>query len=101
MTSDARLDPVLPVPVDLETEERLAGPVTFRMAGWLALAGAGAASLVFSRDTVLLLAAGGLLLPVGLAGAFVRPAGRPLAAWLLPLLGYRQRARAARRSRRD
>jgi hypothetical protein len=93
-------DPVVMVPVDLEVEERLAGPVTFRMAGWLATTGAGAAALAVGRGRLWLFAAGGVLLPVGLAGAFVRPAGRPLAAWLVPLFGYRRRARAARQARR-
>ena len=101
MSSGAGLDPVIQVPVDLEVEERLAGPVTFRMAGWLALAGVGVAAVAFSRSSMLLVGVGVLLLPVGVAGAFVRPAGRPLGAWLLPLLGYRGRTREARRSRRD
>lgn len=35
-------DPVVAVPAELELEERLVGPVTFRMAAWLALTAAGA-----------------------------------------------------------
>jgi hypothetical protein len=99
VTGPAGLDPVVTVPFDLDTEDRLLGPVTFRMAGWLAAAGAGAAAVAFSGGAVLLIATGVLLLPLGLAGAFLRPAGRPLLAWARPLLGYRRRERARRETR--
>lgn len=101
MTAGPATEPVVQVPVDLDLDERLAGPVTFRMAGWLAAAGAGTAAVVFSRGSLLLTVVGVVIGMVGLTGAFVRPGGRPAAAWLVPLLGYRRRQRVVRRARRD
>lgn len=83
------------VPAELEFEDRLAGPVTFRMAGWLAGAAAGVGLLVLARDQLWTALPGVLLVIGGLAGAVWRPAGRPAPAWLGPLWAYRQRRRAA------
>jgi len=87
-------DPVVVVPGDLDVEDRLAGPVTFRMAAWLAAAAAGVALVVASRGAVAVAGLGVLLVAVGLAGAWWRPGGRPVAAWAAPLLAYRKRSRS-------
>jgi hypothetical protein len=84
-------DPVVVVPRDLDVEDRLAGPVTFRMAAWLAAAAAGVALVVASRGAVAPTALGAVLVVIGLAGAWWRPGGRPVAAWVAPLLAYRKR----------
>lgn len=78
-------------PADLDVEDRLVGPVTFRMAGWLACAGAGLALLAAARDHPVLAPPGALLAVAGLLGACWRPGGRPAGAWLGPLLAYRRR----------
>ena len=93
-------DPVVAVPADLELEEPLAGPVTFRMAGWLAASAAGVALLALSRDHVWVAVPGVVLLVGGLVGAMWRPGDRPVGAWLWPLWSYRRRQRAARRTLR-
>jgi hypothetical protein len=93
--------PVVQVPVDLEVEARLAGPVTFRMAGWLAVAIAGGMLTCANLGSAWLMLAGVVLVLLGGTGALVRPAGRPVAAWLLPVAGYHRRRRIARRQRRD
>jgi hypothetical protein len=85
-------DPVVVVPGDLDIEDRLAGPVTFRMAAWLAAAAAGVALVVASRGAVAVAGLGVLLVAVGLVGAWWRPGGRPVAAWAAPLLAYRKRS---------
>ncbi len=92
------LDPVVLTPGDLDIEERLAGPVTFRMAGWLAVAAVGVALLFLAPRHPLLVAPGLPLVLVGTAGAFWRPGGRSAAAWLRPLAGYRRRTRGNPRS---
>jgi hypothetical protein len=89
-------DPIVAVPADLELEDRLAGPVTFRMAGWLAAAAAGVALLALSRQQIWTAGPGLLLVVGGLAGAMWRPGGRPAAAWLAPLRAYLLRSRADR-----
>lgn len=96
-------DPIVAVPADLELEDRLAGPVTFRMAGWLAAAAAGVALLALSRQQIWTAGPGLLLVVGGLAGAMWRPGGRPAAAWLGPLRAYLLRSRADRavRTERD
>lgn len=86
-------DPVVVVPGDLDVEDRIAGPVTFRMAAWLAAAAAGVALVAASRGAVAPTALGHVLLVVGLAGAWWRPGGRPVGAWIAPLLAYRRRHR--------
>lgn len=86
-------DPVVVVPGDLDVEDRLAGPVTFRMAAWLAAAAAGVALVAASHGTPALIAVGVLLVVVGVVGAWWRPGGRPVAAWLAPLVAYRRRRR--------
>jgi hypothetical protein len=87
-------DPVVVVPGDLDVEDRIAGPVTFRMAAWLAAAGAGVALVAASRGAVAPTALGVVLLVVGIAGAWWRPGGRPVGAWVAPLLAYRRRRRS-------
>ncbi|HEV2891256.1 MAG TPA: hypothetical protein VGX28_12855 [Frankiaceae bacterium] len=84
-------DPVVVVPGDLDVEDRIAGPVTFRMAAWLAASAAGVAVVAASRGAVATTALGVLLVVVGITGAWWRPGGRPVAAWLGPLLAYRKR----------
>lgn len=86
-------DPVVVVPGDLDVEDRLVGPVTFRMAGWLAAAAAGVALVATGRGAVAPTALGIVLAVVGLGGAWWRPGGRPAGAWLAPLLAYRRRRR--------
>jgi hypothetical protein len=89
-------DPVVHVPADLEIEDRLAGPVTFRMAGWLAAAAAGVALLALAGDQRWAAAPGLLLIAAGLAGALWRPGGRPAPAWIAPAWSYRRRQQASR-----
>ena len=84
-------DPIVAVPADLDVEDRLVGPITFRVAGWLAVAAAGASLLAFAGRHALALAAGCTLLLAGAIGGLWRPAGRPATAWLTPLLGYWRR----------
>jgi len=100
-TVAASRDRVVPVPVDLDIEARLVGAVTFRMAGWLALAAAGGMLAASSPGSVWRLAAGFVLALLACTGAFLRPAGRPLMAWAMPLLSYLRRRRADRKARRD
>jgi hypothetical protein len=88
--------PVVHVPADLEIEDRLAGPVTFRMAGWLAAAAAGVALLALAGAQRWAAAPGLLLVAAGLAGALWRPGGRPSPAWIGPLWSYRRRQQAGR-----
>lgn len=88
-------DPVVVVPGDLDVEDRVAGPVTFRMAAWLAAAVGGVAVVATSRGAPALVALGLLLVVVGLCGACWQPGGRPVGAWIVPLIAYRKR-RAAR-----
>ena len=77
-------DPVVGVPVDLDVEDRLAGPVTFRMAAWFAVAAGGAGLILAEPDRPLVVITGMLLAFVGAVGAWWRPGGRPASAWLLP-----------------
>lgn len=84
-------DPVVVVPGDLDVEDRIAGPVTFRMAAWLAASAAGVALVAASRGAVATTVLGVVLVVVGITGAWWRPGGRPVAAWLGPLLAYRKR----------
>ena len=84
-------DPIVVVPGDLDVEDRIAGPVTFRMAAWLAAAVAGAALIAAGRGAIAPTVLGVALLAVGIAGAWWRPGGRPVAAWVAPLLAYRKR----------
>lgn len=88
-------EPVVAVPVDLDVEDRLAGPVTFRMAGWLAAAASGAGLALAAPGQPAALAAGAVLAFLGLVGAWWRPGGRPATAWLAPLWRYRRRRRSA------
>ncbi len=90
-----RGEPVVFVPGDIDVPDRLAGPVTLPMAGWLALAGAGAALAVLRWPAPLPVVAGGSLLALGVAAAFCRPDGRSLLTWLRLALGYRRRRSAA------
>lgn len=87
-------DPVVVVPGDLDVEDRIAGPVTFRMAAWLVAAAAGVALVAASRGAVAPTALGVVLLVVGITGAWWRPGGRPVGAWIAPLLAYRRRRRS-------
>ena len=87
-------DPVVVVPGDLDVEDRIAGPITFRMAAWLAAAVAGAALVAAGRGAIASTALGLVLLVVGVAGAWWRPGGRPIVAWVAPLLAFRKRRRA-------
>lgn len=87
-------DPVVVVPGDLDVEDRLAGPVTFRMAGWLAAAAAGVALVAAGRGRVPTTVLGVLLVVLGVTGACWRPGGRPAAAWLAPMVAYRRRKRS-------
>lgn len=89
-------DPVVVVPGDLDVEDRLVGPVTFRMAAWLAAAAGGVALVATSRGAPALVALGLLLVVVGVGGACWRPGGRPVGAWVVPLLAYRKRRAAGR-----
>jgi hypothetical protein len=88
-------DPVVVVPADLDVEDRIVGPVTFRMAGWLAAAVVGVALVVAARGDIALTIVGVVLAAVGVAGAWLRPGGRPLGAWVVPLLAFRRRRRAS------
>ncbi|HVF05276.1 MAG TPA: hypothetical protein VNA20_10575 [Frankiaceae bacterium] len=87
-------DPVVVVPGDLDVEDRIAGPVTFRMAAWLAAAVAGAALIAAGRGAIAPTVLGLVLLVVGVAGAWWRPGGRPVVAWVAPLLAFRKRRRS-------
>jgi hypothetical protein len=89
-------DPVVVVPGDLDVEDRLVGPVTFRMTAWLAAAAGGVALVATSRGAPALVALGLLLVVVGVGGACWRPGGRPVGAWVVPLLAYRKRRAAGR-----
>lgn len=86
-------DPVVVVPGDLDVEDRLVGPVTFRMAAWLAAAAAGVALIAAGHGAVPTTALGVLLVVVGVTGACWQPGGRPAAAWLAPMVAYRRRQR--------
>lgn len=86
-------DPVVVVPGDLDVEDRLAGPVTFRMAAWLTAAAAGVALVAAGHGAIPTTALGVLLVAVGVTGACWRPGGRPAAAWLAPMVAYRRRQR--------
>ena len=87
-------DPVVVVPGDLDVEDRIAGPLTFRMAAWLAVAAGGVAMVAASRGDVARVVLGAVLVVVGAAGAWARPGGRPLGAWVVPLVAYRRRRRS-------
>lgn len=87
-------DPVVVVPGDLDVEDRIAGPVTFRMAAWLAAAAAGVALLAAAHGAAAPTALGVVVVVVGITGAWWRPGGRPVAAWVAPLLAYRKRRRS-------
>lgn len=84
------IDPVVVVPADLDIEDRLAGPVTYRMAAWLAVGAAGIALAVFGRSAPVEVT-GVVVAVAGAAGGTWRPGGRPVAAWLRPLASYRRR----------
>lgn len=88
-------DPVVVVPADLDVEDRIVGPVTFRMAAWLAAAVVGVALVVAARGDIALTTIGVVMAAVGVAGAWLRPGGRPLGAWIVPLLAFRRRLRAS------
>lgn len=88
-------DPVVVVPADLDVEDRIVGSVTFRMAGWLAAAVVGVALVVAARGDVALTTVGVVVAAVGVAGAWVRPGGRPVGAWIVPLLAFRRRRHAS------
>jgi hypothetical protein len=90
-------DPVVQVPADLDVEDRLVGPITFRAAGWLAVAGVGVGLLILARRQPVLAIPGMLLLAGGVLGAWWKPGGRPMLAWALPLLTYRRRRRRTSR----
>ena len=66
-------------PIYLDIEDRIVGPVTFRMAAWLAAAVVGVALVVAARGDVALTTVGVVVAAVGVAGAWLRPGGRPLA----------------------
>ena len=87
-------DPVVVVPGDLDVEDRIAGPLTFRMAAWLAAAAGGAALIAASQGDVARVVLGAVLVVAGAAGAWARPGGRPLGAWVAPLVAYRRRRRS-------
>lgn len=87
-------DPVVVVPGDLDVDDRIAGPLTFRMAAWLAAAAGGVAMVAASRGDVARVVLGAVLVVAGAAGAWARPGGRPLGAWVVPLVAYRRRRRA-------
>ena len=86
--------PVVPVPPDVDVEDRLVGRLTFRHLGYLLAAGGGAAIAISSSPLVLRII-GALLSGVAATGAIWRPGGRPIDAWVLPLLRYVRRQRAA------
>jgi hypothetical protein len=88
--------PSVLVPADLEVEDRIVGPVTFRLAGWLAAAAVGTALAVLSWPNPVASVVGGVLIVIGVTGGFYRPGARPVAAWARPLLSYRRRARRDR-----
>lgn len=90
--SDLRVE----VPPDVDVEDRVIGPLTFRHVGYLALAGAGAAVAVL-HATLAAIVFGAMLVIVGTAGAAWRPQGRPLDTWLGPARAYRERTRSAAR----
>jgi hypothetical protein len=85
-------EPLVAVPGELDVEDRVIGPLTFRQLGYLAAAASGAAITRLSWPHLPGAAAGLLLATLGLLGSLLRPGGRPLDAWLLPIARY---ARAA------
>jgi hypothetical protein len=91
--------PRITVPADLALEDRVAGRLTFRALGYLAAAAGGVALFVTDTVTAPRVALGLPLAVLGVAGAFLRPGGRPLDAWPLPLLGYARRRRVPSNSR--
>jgi hypothetical protein len=90
-------DPVVIVPGDVDVPDRLLGSLTFGAAGWLAVGVAGAALGAARWPAPLPVALGVLLVVLGSVGAFWRPGGRPLGAWILPAVAYLFRASRARR----
>lgn len=86
-------EPVIMVPADLEVEDRIVGPVTFRLAGWLAAGAAGIALATLCWPNIPVTVLGGLVALAGLAGGFARPGRRPLAWWTRPVIAYLRRAR--------
>ncbi len=84
------------VPPDVDVEDRVVGPLTFRHLGYLACAGGGAAAALLHPGPVSI-AVGTLLVLVGLVGACWRPQGRPLDGWLAPAWAYRKRTRGSPR----
>lgn len=87
-------EPVAIVPADLEVEDRIVGPITFRLAGWLATAAAGIALSALCWPKIPVTVLGALVALAGLAGGFARPGQRPLAWWTRPVAAYLHRARA-------
>jgi hypothetical protein len=87
-------EPVVAVPAELELDERLVGPVTFRMAAWLALGAAGAVLVALGPGRVMPVLLGLPMILLGAAGAFWRPGGRPALSWVGPLWSYRRRIRS-------
>lgn len=86
-------EPVIMVPADLDVEDRIVGPVTSRLAGWLAAGAAGIALAALCWPNVPVTVLGGLAALAGLAGGFARPGRRPLAWWTRPVIAYLRRAR--------
>lgn len=87
------------VPADLGVEDRLVGPITFRVAAWLAIVAAGVALRAFCGWRPAPVAAGVALVLLGGAGGLWRPGGRPVTSWLRPLAGYWRRRRQGRPDR--
>ncbi|HEV7207975.1 MAG TPA: hypothetical protein VGN54_04460 [Mycobacteriales bacterium] len=79
------------MPADIDVADRIAGPVTLPMAGWLVLAMAGAALAILRWPAPLPVGAGAVLLLIGGLGAWWRPDGRPMLTWLRLLIGFRRR----------
>lgn len=98
MTGPDTSDPVVVVPADLDVEDRIVGPVTFRLAGWLAASAAGAALAALSWPAIAPTVLGGLVAVAGLAGGFVRLGVRPIGWWARPVATYLRRAHRARRT---
>jgi hypothetical protein len=91
-------EPVVLVPADLDVEDRIVGPVTFRLAGWLSAAAAGTALTVLAWPRVVAVAIGVLLVAGGVVGGFYRPGSRPLTWWARPVWSYGRRRRTDHRT---
>jgi hypothetical protein len=86
-------DPVVPVPADLDAEERVVGPFGFRALAWLSLAAAGAAFAVSAAERHRAVALLGLPLALaGVVGAWWRPADLPPLSWLRAVWAYHRRS---------